>query len=140
MPCDTWEVSEVVVVEEALVKLEDAVSEALHAATAAVTSWPCVLVVPVVVVVPVVLVVPVALAVLVVVLEEVTTVPEPEVVELLLVDTAAVRWLPAGVCATTAATPAPPAARVATAIPAAALVETSARSLVGSNMDGNLMW
>jgi hypothetical protein len=134
MPCDTWEVSEVVVVEEALVELEDAVSEALHAATAAVTSWPWLLVVPVV------LVVPVALAVLVVVLEEVSTVPEPEVVELLLVDTAAVRWLPAGVCATTAATPAPPAARVATAIPAAALVETSARSLVGSNMDGNLMW
>jgi hypothetical protein len=81
-----------------------------------------------------------ALVVVVAVLEEGVDVGLGSAVAVgLLVDTAATGWVVPGVCATTTAAPAPPAARVATAIPAAAFVETSARSLVGSNIGENLV-
>jgi hypothetical protein len=108
--------------------LEDAVREALQSSTLEVTGLGAELDVLVVVVVDVVDVV----------LESVAAAVGSGLAVGLLVDTAATRWVAPGVCATTA-TPAPPAARVATASPAAALVETSARSLVGSNMGENLV-
>src|SRR4029077_15743828 len=59
------------------------------------------------------------------------------VVEVVVVDTVARGRLAPVLWDTMTAAPAPPAARVAMAIPAAALVETKVRSLVGSNIVEN---